>query len=87
MESLALSILRIIEEEALKENTGRVQAQLPVEVATFLLNEKRQPISEVEQRHNIDVVLIPNKHLDTPTTVSSASVARICPTTVSPATT
>ncbi|WP_419613236.1 ribonuclease E, partial [Thiolapillus sp.] len=66
VESLALSILRIIEEEALKENTGRVQAQLPVEVATFLLNEKRQPISEVEQRHNIDVVLIPNKHLDTP---------------------
>ncbi|WP_456416187.1 ribonuclease E [Thiolapillus sp.] len=66
VESLALSILRIIEEEALKENTGRVQAQLPVEVATFLLNEKRQPISEVEQRHNIQVVLIPNKHLETP---------------------
>ncbi|WP_456407245.1 ribonuclease E [Thiolapillus sp.] len=66
VESLALSILRIIEEEALKENTGRVQAQLPVEVATFLLNEKRQPISEVEQRHNIDVMLIPNKHLETP---------------------
>jgi len=66
VESLALSILRIIEEEALKENTGRVQAQLPVEVATFLLNEKRQPISEVEQRHNISVVLIPNKHLETP---------------------
>jgi ribonuclease E len=66
VESLALSILRIIEEEALKENTGRVQAQLPVEVATFLLNEKRQPISEVEQRHNIDVILIPNKHLETP---------------------
>ncbi len=66
VESLALSILRIIEEEALKENTGRVQAQLPVEVATFLLNEKRQPISEVEQRHNIDVLLIPNKHLETP---------------------
>ncbi len=66
VESLALSILRIIEEEALKENTGRVQAQLPVEVATFLLNEKRQPISEVEQRHNINVILIPNKHLETP---------------------
>ncbi|WP_070104860.1 ribonuclease E [Thiolapillus brandeum] len=66
VESLALSILRIIEEEALKENTGRVQAQLPVEVATFLLNEKRQPISEIESRHNINVVLIPNKHLETP---------------------
>ncbi|WP_456446919.1 ribonuclease E [Thiolapillus sp.] len=66
VESLALSILRIVEEEALKENTGRVQAQLPVEVATFLLNEKRLPISEIESRHNIDVVLIPNKHLETP---------------------
>ncbi len=66
VESLSLSILRIIEEEALKENTGRVQAQLPVEVATFLLNEKRQPISEIESRHNISVVLIPNKHLETP---------------------
>ncbi len=66
VESLALSILRIIEEEALKENTGRVQAQLPVEVATFLLNEKRQPISEIESRHDISVVLIPNKHLETP---------------------
>ncbi len=66
VESLSLSILRIIEEEALKENTGKVQAQLPVEVATFLLNEKRQPILEIEQRHNIQVVLIPNKHLETP---------------------
>ena len=66
VESLALSILRIVEEEALKENTGRVQAQLPVEVATFLLNEKRLPISEIESRHNINVVLIPNKHLETP---------------------
>jgi len=66
VESLSLSILRIIEEEALKENTGRVQAQLPVDVATFLLNEKRQPIAEIEQRHKIAVVLVPNKHLDTP---------------------
>ncbi len=66
VESLALSILRIIEEEALKENTGKVQAQLPVEVATFLLNEKRQPILEIEQRHQVSVVLIPNKHLETP---------------------
>ena len=66
IESLALSILRIIEEEALKENTGRVQAQLPVEVATFLLNEKRQPVAEIEQRHGISIVLVPNKHLETP---------------------
>ena len=64
--SLSLSILRIIEEEALKENTGKVQAQLPVEVATFLLNEKRQQILEIEKRHDVRVVLIPNKHLETP---------------------
>jgi len=66
VESLSLSILRIIEEEALKENTGRVQAQLPVDVATFLLNEKRQIIAEIEQRHKISVMLIPNKQLETP---------------------
>ncbi len=66
VESLSLSILRIIEEEALKENTGKVQAQLPVEVATFLLNEKRQVISEIEQRHGVTVTLIPNRHLETP---------------------
>ncbi|MBA1149192.1 ribonuclease E, partial [Ectothiorhodospiraceae bacterium WFHF3C12] len=66
VESLALSILRIIEEEAMKEKTGKVLAQLPIEVATFLLNEKREPISAIENRHNIDVVLIPNKYLVTP---------------------
>ncbi len=66
VDSLALSILRIIEEEALKENTGRVTAQLPVEVATYLLNEKRQMIAEVEARHGVAVVLIPNRQLETP---------------------
>ncbi len=66
VDSLALSILRIIEEEALKENTGRVTAQLPVEVATYLLNEKRQIIADVEKRHDVGIVLIPNRHLDTP---------------------
>jgi ribonuclease E len=66
VDSLALSILRIIEEEALKENTGRVVAQLPVDVATFLLNEKRQNIADVEQRHGVQIVLIPNRQLETP---------------------
>ena len=66
VDSLALSILRIIEEEALKENTGRVVAQLPVEVATFLLNEKRQSIADVERRHDVQVLLIPNRRLETP---------------------
>jgi ribonuclease E len=66
VDSLALSILRILEEEALKENIGRVTAQLPVEVATYLLNEKRQVIADAEKRHDISIVLIPNRHLETP---------------------
>ena len=66
VDSLALSILRIIEEEALKENTGRVTAQLPIDVATYLLNEKRQIIADVESRHSVSIVLIPNRQLDTP---------------------
>jgi len=66
VDSLALSILRIVEEEALKENTGRVTAQLPVDVATYLLNEKRQIISDVESRHSVSILLIPNRQLDTP---------------------
>ncbi len=66
VESLALSILRIIEEDAMKEKTGQIQAQLPVSVATFLLNEKRHIIREIEERQDIQVILIPNPHLDTP---------------------
>jgi ribonuclease E len=66
VESLALSILRVIEEHAMKENTGRVTAQLPVDVATFLLNEKRQAIYDIEKRQEIEVVLVPNKHMETP---------------------
>ena len=66
IESLSLSVLRLIEEEAMKERTSRVVAQLPVEVATFLLNEKRQIISEVEKRCGVNVLLVPNPHLDTP---------------------
>jgi len=66
VESLSLSILRIVEEQALKENTGRIVAQLPVEVGTFLLNEKRIAIRAIEKRNNVDVILIPNKSLETP---------------------
>ena len=66
IESLALSILRMIEEEAMKENTGRVVAQLPIDVATYLLNEKRTVIEEIETRHISDIVLVPNLHLETP---------------------
>jgi ribonuclease E len=66
VESLGLSILRIIEEQALKDNTARIVAQLPVDVATFLLNEKRQMVAKIESRHDVEVVLVPNRHLETP---------------------
>lgn len=66
VESLALSILRIIEEEAMKEKTGKVLAQLPVDVATFLLNEKRSILSAIEERNGIEVLLIPNRRLESP---------------------
>ena len=66
VESLGLSILRVIEEQALKDNTARIVAQLPVDVATFLLNEKRQIVAKVEARHDVEVVLVPNRHLETP---------------------
>ena len=65
-DSLALSILRLMEEEAMKEMTGKVIAQLPVPVATFLLNEKRQAIVDIQQRRNIDLTIIPNPYLETP---------------------
>ena len=65
-ESSALHILRILQEEAMKESTAAVHAQVPVEVATFLLNEKRADIAKLEARLRISVVLIPNKFLDTP---------------------
>jgi ribonuclease E len=64
--SLALSILRIIEEDAMKEQTARIVVQVPVNVATFLLNEKRLAISEIEARQNVQVVLIPNPNFETP---------------------
>ncbi len=65
-ESSALHILRILQEEAMKENTGAVHVQVPVDVATFLLNEKRNDIHTIESRLKVNVVLIPNIHLETP---------------------
>ncbi len=65
-ESAALHILRILEEEAMKENTGAVHVQVPVDVATFLLNEKRPDIQAIESRHKATILLIPNIHLETP---------------------
>lgn len=66
IESLSLSVLRLIEEEAMKDNTGRIVAQLPVDVATFLLNEKRDIITTTEERCKVDIVLVPNSNLETP---------------------
>src|SRR5689334_10948231 len=66
VESLALSVLRLIEEEAMKDKTTRVIAQLPVDVATFLLNEKRMPLAEIEGRHRAVVTLVPNANLHSP---------------------
>jgi ribonuclease E len=65
-ESTALHILRIIQEEAMKENTAQIVVQVPVDVATFLLNEKRAEVMTVEGRFKVNVLLVPNRHLETP---------------------
>jgi len=65
-ESSALQILRIIQEESMKDNTAAVHAQVPVEVASFLLNEKRSEIAKIELQQRTHVMLIPNKGLETP---------------------
>src|SRR5689334_22906278 len=66
VESTALHVLRIIQEEAMKENTGAVHAQVPVDVSSFLLNEKRGEIQKLEARIKVNIVLVPNPHLETP---------------------
>jgi ribonuclease E len=65
-ESLALSILRLIEEESSKDRTAQIRAILPVSVATYLLNEKRHEIHNVELRHQVKVVIVPNPNMETP---------------------
>ena len=65
-ESSALQILRIIQEESLKDSTASVLCQVPVDVASFLLNEKRSEISKIEMKQRINVLLVPNKTLETP---------------------
>jgi ribonuclease E len=66
VESLALAILRLIGEEARKDRTSKVIAQLPVDVATYLMNEKREWLHSIEARSEIDVILVPNRYLETP---------------------
>ena len=65
-ESLALSILRILEEEAMKEKTSRLIAQAPVDVSSFLLNEKRSIIHDIESRHGTNITIVPNASMETP---------------------
>ena len=65
-ESSALSILRLIEEEAIKDNTSQIHAQVPVSVATYLMNEKRESIRRIESRLGIRIYIIPNEHMETP---------------------
>lgn len=66
VDSLALSILRLIEEDALKGKTGQVVAQAPIDVASFLLNEKRDSIKSIETRHSVQLIIAPNPHMETP---------------------
>jgi ribonuclease E len=65
-ESSALQILRIIQEESMKDSTASVLCQVPVDVASFLLNEKRSEIAKIEMKQRINVLLVPNKTLETP---------------------
>lgn len=66
IESLGLAVIRIIEEEALKENTAQVRAILPTDIAAYVLNEKRQAIIDMEKRQKVAVIIVPNPHLLTP---------------------
>ncbi|WP_296309471.1 ribonuclease E [Pseudomonas sp.] len=66
VESLSLAILRLIEEEALKDRTAEVRAQVPIPVAAFLLNEKRNSITKIELRTRARIIILPNDHLETP---------------------
>lgn len=66
IDSMSLSILRLIEEDALKPNTGSLHVHVPLDIATFLLNEKREVITAIENRHKVGVIIIPNPHMDPP---------------------
>lgn len=66
IESLALSILRVVEEDAVKENTGRIVVRLPIDVGTYLLNEKRESIHAIEKGQQIQIVFVPDASMETP---------------------
>jgi ribonuclease E len=66
VESLSLAVLRLLEEESLKDNTGTILAKMPIECATYLLNEKRDKIDDLEMRRKVKLVIIPDQNLETP---------------------
>lgn len=66
VESLGLAVLRLVEEEATKDRVSQLVVQLPVAVATFMLNEKRTQLDAIERRHEVKLLLIPNPHMETP---------------------
>ena len=66
VESLSLAVMRLLEEESLKDNTGKILAKMPVECATYLLNEKRDKIDDIEKRRGVHIVMIPDPRLETP---------------------
>nr|VFK50940.1 MAG: ribonuclease E [Candidatus Kentron sp. TUN]VFK52137.1 MAG: ribonuclease E [Candidatus Kentron sp. TUN]VFK52183.1 MAG: ribonuclease E [Candidatus Kentron sp. TUN] len=66
IESLALSILRILEEDAMKDRTGKIVAKLPIDVGTYLLNEKRDVIHAMEKRQQISIIIVPDPGMETP---------------------
>ena len=66
IKSMTLGILRLIEEESLKVNTSKVIAELPIKIATYLMNEKRSDVNEINEKYNVNVIIIPNAELESP---------------------
>ncbi len=66
LRSTALTVLRVLEEEAMKDSTSKLVAEVPVDVATFLFNEKRRDVSRIEERQEVEIILVPNQNLETP---------------------
>jgi ribonuclease E len=66
VESLSLSVLRLVEEQAMKENSGQILVQAPASVANFLLNEKRKAVAEIEHRHQVPIIIVADDKLHTP---------------------
>jgi ribonuclease E len=66
IESMALAIIRIVEEDAIKPHTAQIQVQVPIDVATFIINEKRELIASIEKHHKVSILIIPHPEMETP---------------------